>query len=156
MSVKRASVKDMESILFVINTSVRNAYRSIIPVEQFRDPVLTSEQLLKEFELMTFYAYMLENKIIGVAALRINKRKIGLVRWVHVLSEHRRLGVGISIMKHIEGEAKKTRLKKLQIVYVWEKAYWAKNFYTKLGYKKARTITLPWGDRAHVYEKVLF
>jgi N-acetylglutamate synthase-like GNAT family acetyltransferase len=155
MSVKRAGVQDIESILFVINTSVRDAYRSIIPPEQFKDPVLTPAQLAREFQLMTFYAYRLENKFIGVAALRIVKRENGVVRWVHVLPEHRRLGVGTSLMKHIEGEAKKMRLKKLQIVYVWEKAYWAKNFYTQLGYKKRKTTNLPWGDRAHIYEKIL-
>jgi N-acetylglutamate synthase-like GNAT family acetyltransferase len=155
MSVKRAKLQDIESILFIINTSVRDAYRSIIPPEQFRDPVLTLEQLAREFQFMMFYAYGLENKLVGVAALRIVKRENGSVRWVHVLPEHRRLGVGTSLMKHIESEAKKMRLKKLQIVYVWEKAYWAKNFYTKLGYKKRKTTTLPWGDQAHVYEKIL-
>jgi N-acetylglutamate synthase-like GNAT family acetyltransferase len=155
MSVKKASLQDIESILFIINTSVRDAYRNIIPPHEFKDPVLTLEQLKKEFHQMTFYAYRLENKLIGVAALQIAKSENGAVRWVHVLPEHRRLGVGTSLIKHIESEAKKLRLKKLQVVYVWEKAYWAKNFYTKLGYKKRETTTLPWGDQAHIYEKIL-
>lgn len=155
MSVKKADVHDVESILFIINTSVRNSYKSIIPPEQFRDPVLTLEQLVKESKLMTFYVCSVENRFVGVAALRILKHKNGIVRWVHVLPEYRRLGVGTSMMKHIEGEAKKIGIRKLRVVYVWEKAYWARNFYNKLGYRKGKTITLPWGDQAHIYEKIL-
>ncbi|MGA2768211.1 MAG: GNAT family N-acetyltransferase [Candidatus Bathyarchaeia archaeon] len=155
MSVRRADLKDVESVLSVINASVRDAYGSIIPPEQFKDPVLTLEQLVKEFRSMTFYTYKLEDKLIGVAALRIAGHETGMVRWVHVLPQYRQKGVGTSLMKHIEREAKKMRLKKLEAVYVWEKAWWARNFYTKLGYRKGSMFTLPWGDRAYIYEKTL-
>lgn len=116
---------------------------------------MTLKQLQEEFDKMTFYTYRVESKPVGVAALRTDKGKTGIVRWVHVLPEHQHEGVGTSLMKHIEREAKKAGVKKLKVVYVWEKAYWAKNFYTRLGYKKGNSVTLPWGDRAHVYEKTL-
>lgn len=58
-------------------------------------------------------------------------------------------------MRNIESEAKEMGLKKLRVAYVREKAYWAKNFYAKLGYEKKSTVSLPWGDQAHVYEKTL-
>ena len=155
MSVGKADVEDFELILHVINTSNSDAYRSIIPPEQFKDPVLTLKQLQKEFDKMTFYTYRVENKPVGVAALRTDKGKTGIVRWVHVLPEHQHKGVGTSLMKQIEREAKKVGVKKLKVVYVWEKAYWAKDFYIRLGYKKGNSVTLPWGDQAHVYEKTL-
>jgi len=155
MSVGRADARDIESVLYVINTSNGDAYRSIIPPDQFKDPILTVGQLHEEFENMIFFGYRFGTKLVGVAGLRIDGEETGTVRWVHVLPEHRRKGVGTSLMKNIESEAKKIGLKKLQAVYVWEKAYWAKNFYTKLGYKKGKTTTLPWGDQAHVYEMIL-
>ena len=155
MSVERADVRDVESILHVINTSNRDAYKSIIPPEKFKDPILTLEQLLKEFDSMTFYVYRFEDKLVGVAALRIDKGKTGIVRWVQVLPERRRKHIGTSLMKHIESEAKEMGLKKLRVAYVWEKAYWAKDFYTKLGYKKKEKVALPWGDHAHIYEKAV-
>jgi len=155
MSVGRADVRDIELVLHVINTSNSDAYRSIIPPEQFKDPILTIEQLHKEFENVIFYAYRLENKPVGIAALGIEGDETGIVRWVHVLPGHRRRGLGTSLMKNIESEAKKMRLKKLRVAYVWEKAYWAKNFYTKLGYKKKEKVTLPWGDHAYIYERTL-
>jgi hypothetical protein len=54
MSVGRADARDIELVLHVINTSNSDAYRSIIPPEQFKDPILTIEQLHKEFENVIF------------------------------------------------------------------------------------------------------
>jgi N-acetylglutamate synthase-like GNAT family acetyltransferase len=156
MSVERVDASDIESVLHVINTSNSDAYRSLIPLEQFKDPILTVEELMREFGNMRFYAYKLGKKFVGVAALRIDEGETGIVRWVHVLPEHRRKGVGSSLMEHVENEAKHLGLKRLRVVYVWEKAYWAKNFYAKLGYQKRDTVTLPWGDTAHIYERILY
>ena len=155
MSVERVNASDIELVLYVINTSNGDAYRGLIPPEQFKDPILTLEELMREFSNMRFYAYKLRNKFVGVAALRIDESETGIVRWVHVLPEHRRKGVGSSLMEHVESEAKYLRLKRLRVVYVWERAYWAKNFYAKLGYQKRDTVTLPWGDTAHIYERIL-
>lgn len=80
MSVGRADARDIKLVLYVINTSNRDAYRSIIPPEQFKDPILTVEQLHQEFENMIFYAYRLGNKPVGVAALRIEGDETGTVR----------------------------------------------------------------------------
>jgi N-acetylglutamate synthase-like GNAT family acetyltransferase len=155
MNVERVNASDIESVLHVINTSNSDSYRSLIPLEQFKDPILTLEELMTEFSNMRFYTYKLANKFVGVAALQIDEGETGIVRWVHVLPEHRRKGVGSSLMEHVENEAKYLGLKRLRVVYVWERAYWAKNFYAKLGYQKRDTVTLPWGDTAHIYERIL-
>jgi N-acetylglutamate synthase-like GNAT family acetyltransferase len=154
MSVGKADVRDSESILFVINRSVREAYRDIIPPEHFRDPVLTREQMLREFECRTFYAYRLEDEVVGVAALKV-QGEVGIVNWVHVLPEHRRTGVGSCLMKHVEEDAKRIGMKRLLVQYVHDKATWAKSFYEKLGYTTGERTTLPWGYYGYTYEKVL-
>jgi len=143
MSVQRADPKDVESILFVINKSNGEAYRDVIPPEHFRDPVLTLDGLLEVLEHMTFYTYKLEGEVVGVAALKFESKEVGAVRWVHVLPEHRRKGIGTALMNHLESEAKKKRLKRLRVLYVHDKAYWAKNFYKKLGYRAADKVALP-------------
>jgi len=153
MSIFRAGTKDIQAILFVINRSNSEAYRKIIPPKYFKEPVLTLEELLKEFEKMTFYAYKIENATIGVAALRLEDGSMGQLRWVYVLPEHQRKGVGTSLIGYIENEAGKRRLKKLRVL-TNDSAYWAKNFYSKLGYKMISKISRPWGDDA-VYEKTL-
>jgi len=153
MSVYRAGTKDIKAILSVINRSNSEAYRRIIPPKYFKEPVLTPEELLKEFEKMTFYAYKIENTTIGVAALRFEDDRMGQIRWVYVLPEHQRKGVGTSLLKCIENEAVKGRLMKLRVL-TNDSAYWAKNFYSKLGYKMVSKISRLWGDDA-VYEKTL-
>ena len=70
-------------------------------------------------------------------------------------SEHLRKGVGTSLIKHIENEAKKMKLKKLMVFYVHDRADWAKNFYVKLCYKMDDRVILPWGEHAYIYEKAL-
>jgi len=155
MSIQKTDRKDVESVLRVINRSVEEAYRDIIPSEHFRDPVLTKEELLREFRSRTFYAYRLENEIIGVAALKVEGEKVGIVNWVHVLPEYRRRGVGSGLMKHVEEEARRIGVKRLMVQYVHDKATWARGFYEKLGYTIGERMTLPWGYYAYTYEKVL-
>ena len=41
------------------------------------------------------------------------------------------------------------------VLYVHNRADWAKNFYIKLGYKMGDRVTLPWGEHAYIYEKAL-
>jgi GNAT superfamily N-acetyltransferase len=154
MSVYKADIKNLEEILFVINKSNSEAYRKIIPREYFRQPVLSIDELTEDFARMTFYAYKVEEDTVGVAALKVVGDDTGQIRWVYILPEHQRKGVGTSIIKHVENEAKRMGLKKLIIPDVHEKAYWARNFYTKLGYTAVGRTPRPWGDNV-IYEKIL-
>ena len=77
MGVRRAHARDIELVLQVINTSNRDAYRSIIPPQQFKDPILTPEQLMKEFDTMNFYVCRVEDQLVGVAALQIDESAAG-------------------------------------------------------------------------------
>lgn len=152
MSVHRAASKDVESILFVINGSNSEAYGKIVPPKYFKEPVLTLDKLLEDFEEMIFYIYEMGERTVGVAALKILNDQVGQIRWVYVLPEHQRKGVGSSLISHIENQAKKMKLKKLVVSSVHEKAYWARNFYEKLCYKMVGRKSRPWGDDI-IYEK---
>lgn len=154
MSVERADIKDIEAILLVINKSNSEAHREIISPEYFKEPVITPDKLSEEFKRMTFYTYKLENRVVGTAALKVGDDKVGTIRWVYIIPEHQRKGVGTSLMSYIEDEAKKMKLEKLVIPYVHEKAYWARSFYEKLGYKMVGRRPRPWGDDV-IYEKTL-
>jgi N-acetylglutamate synthase-like GNAT family acetyltransferase len=153
MDVHRASTKDVNAVLFVINKSNSEAYRKIIPPKYFKEPVLKPKELLKEFGKMTFYVCKIENATIGIAALRLENERTGQLRWVYVLPEHQRKGAGLYLLEYIENEAVKGRLKKLRVL-ANDSADWAKNFYSKRGYKMIGKISRPWGNDA-VYEKTL-
>jgi len=153
MLVHRAKIEDLESVLFVINKSNSEAYRKIIAKKYFKEPVLTMDELLEDFERMSFYAYRIGKDTVGVAALKMLNDEVGQIRWVYILPEHQRKGVGTSLVNHVENEAVKMRLKKLRVL-TNDNAYWAKTFYSKLGYKMVDKIPRPWGDDA-IYEKTL-
>ena len=135
MNVRKSDVKNVREVLCVINRSNAEAYRKIIPQEFFKEPVFTYDELLKKFKEMTFYSYELKGEIVGVAALQVESECLGNVRFVYVLPEHQRKGVGTSLVTYIEAEARKLKLEALRVPYVDINAYWAINFYTKLGYK---------------------
>jgi len=133
--IRKASIKDVDKIVSVINESNYCAYRNIIPPKYFKHPVVDHNQILKEMKKMKFYVYEVKNKIVGVAALEpLPQENIGLVRWVYVLPKYQRKGIGSALIKHIEKEAHKLNLKKLCLV-THEKAVWAIKFYKKHGYK---------------------
>lgn len=100
---------------------------------------------MKKFNEMIFHGYELEGKIIGVAALQLLNEHSGNIRFVYVLPEHQRKGIGTSLVTHIEAEARRFGLKYLVIPYVDINANWAINFYMKLGYKVVEKHEKPWG-----------
>ncbi|MEQ9715391.1 MAG: GNAT family N-acetyltransferase [Candidatus Asgardarchaeum sp.] len=151
--IQKASMNDAEEILSVINISNYKAYKKIIPKEYFKEPILTLKELLEEFKRMIFYVYRYEGKIVGVAALRIENEESGSIHRVYVLPECQRKGIGTALMKFIETEAKRRGLKKLWL-FTLEKAYWAVNFYKKLGYGVTGKVERPWGTDV-IMEKAL-
>ncbi len=142
--IEKPCFDDVEEILSVINTSNREAYRNIIAKEHFREPVLSLEKLLEDFERKTFYVYKSEGRIVGVAALQIESEETGKIHWVYVLPEHHRRGIGTALVTHLERKGREIGLRKLRLTTV-EKARWAVNFYKKLGYDLAGKIERPWG-----------
>jgi ribosomal protein S18 acetylase RimI-like enzyme len=138
--IRRAGIDDAEEILFVINTSHQKAYKSIF--SNNCNPVLSMEELIKDFNAMTFYGYE-EEKILGVAALRIED-KTGWIRWVYILTDYQRKGIGTALLLHLEEEAKKKKLTQLRL-HALEKDYRAVNFYRKLGYESIDRVPGPYG-----------
>ena len=142
--IRRACYEDADEILEVIVKTNRTFFSKIIPKKYFKDPVLTKEELLKEMENIEFYVYELGGKIVGVSGLTVENKKTGIVRWVYVLPEYQRKGIGTALLRHIESIAKRCGLRMLKL-RTSEKAYWAISFYRKLGYKVSGKIRVPWG-----------
>jgi N-acetylglutamate synthase-like GNAT family acetyltransferase len=142
--IEKACLDDAAEILSVINMSNREAYKNIIPQEHFKEPVLSLDKLLEDLERMTFYTYKSEGSTVGVAALQIESEETGRIRWVYILPEHQRKGIGTALITHLEWKARKIGLRRLRLLTVG-KANWAVNFYKKLGYNLADKIERPWG-----------
>lgn len=153
LMIERASSNDLNKILDVINISNREAFSKIIPKEYFKSPILTIEELKHDFEVMEFYVYRLNSEIVGVAALHVESEDSGRIRWVYVLPEYQRRGIGTALIKFIQDRAKRIGLKRLWLVTP-EGAYWAINFYKKLGFEMKDRIERPWGFDAVMYKEL--
>jgi N-acetylglutamate synthase-like GNAT family acetyltransferase/SAM-dependent methyltransferase len=142
--IEQAHPDDVPAILALINASNRAAFRDIIPQPHFREPVLDLEELLDDFQRMTFYVYRSKGSIVGVAALYVESPDAGKIRWVYVLRGHQGRGIGTALVTHIERQARELGLNRLWLVTV-EKASWAVSLYQKLGYALRERIERPWG-----------
>jgi GNAT superfamily N-acetyltransferase len=151
--IEKVRPVDVEEILLVINTSNREAYKSIIPKEQFKEPILTLEELLKNLDKTAFYAHKSDGKIVGVAALDVLDDKVGKLRWVYVLPEHQRKGIGTALITLLEQKAVEKGLRKMRLRTIG-KSHQAVNFYKQLGYKLTGKIEEIWGYD-FLMEKVL-
>jgi GNAT superfamily N-acetyltransferase len=146
--------ENLNDILYVINESNRQAYRSIIPNEYFREPVLTHEELVDWMNKAEFYGYFKRKRITAVASLRIEDDDTARIGWVYVLPEFQRKGIGTALIHHLEGIARRKGLKKARLLTV-SGAYWATKFYEKLGYQLAEKIARPWGFDQYMEKKLI-
>jgi len=137
--IEETSSVDAEEILSLINTTNREAYKNIIPEEHFKVPILTLDELLEILDRVPFYVYKSEGKIVGVAALQVESEEIGKLKWVYVLPEHQRKGIGTALITHLEQKAREKGLKKMRLRTI-EKADQAVNFYKKLEYRLTNKI----------------
>jgi ribosomal protein S18 acetylase RimI-like enzyme len=142
--IGQAHPEDVPEILAVINASNRAAFRDIIPQPYFKEPFLSLEQLLDDFQRMNVYAYTSKGSIVGVAALVVESLDAGKIRWVYVLPGHQRQGIGTALLAHVERQARELGLRRLWLV-TSEEATWAISLYQRLGYASSERIERPWG-----------
>ncbi len=142
--IRPASQGGVDAILHVINRSNAESYRGIIPAEYFKEPVLSRAELLEHLTRMMFYVYQEGDAVVGVSALSRRDDATGELRWVYVLPEHQRKGVGTSLIEYLEKKACEMGLSEM-VLFTDEKASWAIAFYEKLGYRRSGKRRLPWG-----------
>jgi GNAT superfamily N-acetyltransferase len=144
MRIEKARSEDTHGILLVINEANREAFGRIIPKEHFKQPILTREEFEECSRKMTFYAYRHEKVVAATAALSVEGEDTGRIRWVYVLPEYQRQGIGTALVLHLERQAWEVGLRRARLV-TDNGATWAIAFYEHLGYTLARRVPNPWG-----------
>ena len=151
--IQKATQSMADEILYVINESNQACYQAIIPKACFSSPYLSRQELLAQFDTMTFYAAHGDDGITGVVALQVLPKNMGHVSHLYVLPEHHRKGIGTILMNHVHREATQHGLTRLRL-RVGEKAVWATSFYRALGYACCERCICPEGV-VLVMEKVV-
>jgi len=128
--ISRLHPSDFTQILHVVNDAAE-AYKGVIPQDQWREPYMSTEELKEEIESgINFYGWT-ENHTL-VAAMGIQPfNDVTLIRHAYVLTNRQRTGIGTNLLNHLLNLAQTP----VVLVGTWEAAYWAIQFYEKHGFK---------------------
>jgi GNAT superfamily N-acetyltransferase len=128
--ISRLQPTEFNSILNVINDAAE-AYRGVIPEDQWREPYMLTEELKRELESgIDFYGWVEDDALVAVMGIQ-RVKDVTLIRHAYVLTSHQRSGIGEKLLKYLLGIA----LTSVVLVGTWEDAYWALRFYEKHGFK---------------------
>ena len=119
---------DGAAILALVNDAAQ-AYRGVIPVDRWREPYMSTDELEKEISGgIVFWMVEEERRLLGVMGIQ-DKGDVALVRHAYVAPTIQRKGVGTRLLRHVEGLTGKPIL-----IGTWASASWAIEFYQRNGF----------------------
>ncbi len=128
MLIRRSREADLGAMLAIVNDAAQ-AYRGVIPADQWREPYMPRDKMEKEIEDGVLFRVAEENgHLIGVMGIQ-DKGDVALVRHAYVAPAMQRKGVGKMLLRHVEGLTGKPIL-----IGTWADASWAIDFYQRNGF----------------------
>ena len=119
----------ISKILHVINDASLK-YKGIIPDNCWREPYMSKQELIDEFnDGVRIYGYLHNNKLIGVIGIQKVKDVI-LIRHAYTLTSYQGKGTGSALLEYLLKKNQNSRL----LVGTWRNATWAIRFYEKFGF----------------------
>ncbi len=122
---------DSAAVLAIINAAAE-AYRGVIPADQWREPYMPRDELDKEIAAgVMFWGYEEGGALAGVMGFQ-SVRDVDLIRHAYVLPGSQRRGVGGALVWHLRRASTRPML-----VGTWDAAEWAIRFYRRHGFELA-------------------
>ena len=126
--IRKSVDADVPAILAIINDAAQ-AYRGVIPADQWHEPYMPLDHLESEISKgVVFWVVEEDGRLLGVMGIQ-DKGDVALVRHAYVASSLQRSGVGTKLLRHVEGLTDKPIL-----IGTWAAAAWAIDFYRRNGY----------------------
>ncbi len=130
--IRAAVFDDLPEMCDVINDSAV-AYKGIIPADRWHDPYMPLDELIEQFiDGIDFLCFVSHNSIVGVMGIQ-DKGDVSLIRHAYVRTEHRKMGIGAKLLRHIV-----TNTNKPILIGTWKAASWAIAFYEKHTFRVVR------------------
>jgi N-acetylglutamate synthase-like GNAT family acetyltransferase len=129
MHIRKSRDGDFESILAIINDAA-HAYHGVIPGDRWHEPYMPAEELAKEIVAGVVF-WVAENEshlVVGVMGVQ-DKGDVALVRHAYTSTTAQRMGIGTTLLRHVEALPGKPIL-----IGTWAAASWAIDFYRRNGY----------------------
>jgi N-acetylglutamate synthase-like GNAT family acetyltransferase len=126
--IRKSVDADVPAILAIINDAAQ-AYRGVIPADQWHEPYMPLDHLESEISKgVVFWVAEEDGRLLGVMGIQ-DKGDVALVRHAYVASSLQRSGVGTKLLRHVEGLTDKPIL-----IGTWAAAAWAIDFYRRNGF----------------------
>ena len=128
--LSRLNPPDFTQILRVVNDAAE-AYKGVIPQDQWREPYMSTEELKAEIESdINFYGWTENRTLVAVMGIQ-SFNDVTLIRHAYVVTSRQRSGIGGKLLNHLLKVAQTS----VVLVGTWEAAHWAIQFYEKHGFK---------------------
>jgi GNAT superfamily N-acetyltransferase len=123
--IRRCLDDDFESIYAIINDAAQ-AYKGVIPVDCWKEPYMSREELRHEVDHgVVFWGYEEDSKLVGVMGFQ-HVGDVTLIRHAYVRTARQNRGIGTRLLSHLRGLTSQPVL-----VGTWANASWAIRFYEK-------------------------
>lgn len=130
MDIRCAKLEDLKRVSYITKLAWKVPYNRLGVVNRFQENEKIID-LFKKREMKILVAEV-NNKIIGALRYQYKENKIYFFK-LAVLVSYRKNGVGTALIKRLESEAKKIKIKEICLDVMEEK--FLAPYYQKLGYK---------------------
>lgn len=127
--IRRCKAADLAKIESIIDDAAE-AYRGVIPADQWHEPYMPREALQAEVDAgVEFWCWEDGGSLVGVMGLQ-DVKDVTLIRHAYVRSGRQRSGIGSALMEALVAKATRPLL-----VGTWAAASWAIRFYERHGFR---------------------
>jgi GNAT superfamily N-acetyltransferase len=129
-AIRRCGDDERAEILAIVNDAAE-AYRGVIPADQWHEPYMPPDELDAEIAAgVAFWGYRADDTLLGVMGIQ-PVRDVDLIRHAYVAPESQGRGVGGALLDHLAAMATRRML-----VGTWAAAEWAIRFYRRHGFEQ--------------------
>jgi GNAT superfamily N-acetyltransferase len=127
--IRQCGNNDFERIYTIINNAAA-AYRGVIPLDGWKEPYMSREELRQEIdEGVTFWGYEEEGELVGVFGMQ-HPQDVSLIRHAYVRTLSQRRGIGGRLLSFLREQTARPLL-----IGTWADAAWAVRFYENHGFR---------------------
>ncbi|MBI1737438.1 MAG: GNAT family N-acetyltransferase [Candidatus Rokubacteria bacterium] len=102
--IRPLTADDRAAALAVINDAAR-WYREFLPPGEYHEPEMTAEDFDREARRLTWYGGFVDGALAGVMGLEY-VRDVALMRHAYILPAQQRHGLGLAMLRHLEGQVR--------------------------------------------------
>src|SRR5688500_7102130 len=100
MKIRRSTDADLSAMVAIVNDAAI-AYRGVIPSDQWHEPYMPRDELVREMAHgIDFWVAEDAGRIVGLMGIQ-DKGDVTLVRHAYVATTTQRSGVGTKLLRHI-------------------------------------------------------